>query len=207
MGRSNLIRTHLYPYHVTTRTNNKEWFEIPLNEVWKMCLHSLSHANSVHSVEIIAFVLMANHYHLIVRTPDKNLDKFMYELNKRLSLLIRTRTKRINQVFGGRYKWCLIRSQTYFYNCYRYVYQNPVRANLTKKCENYPYSTLFSIVKNHPLPFQLVDAFGFKDEFALHWLNEKVSQKEIESIRKGLRRSELSQLVDRGTRQKICPLS
>ncbi len=204
MGRATLVRTHLYPYHVTTRTNNKEWFDIPLREVWKMCLHSLSHAHSVYPVNLISFVLMQNHYHMILRTPDANLDLFMYEFNKRLSLLIRSRSKRINSVFGGRYKWCLIRSQTYLYNCYRYVYQNPLRAEIVHRCENYPYSSLHYLIHNKVFPIPLYDAFGFKDEFALHWLNQKVTKDEAMAIKNGLRKTKINDIIsNRKTRQKI----
>ncbi len=203
MTRANLIRTNLYPYHVTTRTNNKEWFDIPLSEVWKICLHSLRHANDICPVEIISFVLMSNHYHLILKTPNQDIDKFMYEFNKRLSLIIRSRSERINKVFGGRYKWCLIRSQTYLYNCYRYVYQNPVRANVVSRCENYPYSTLFHLIHNRPFSVTLFDAFGFKDEYALSWINCQVGAAEVAAIKKGLKKAELVSLKSRQTRSQI----
>lgn len=191
MSRRKLVRTNLYPYHITTRTNNKEWFDIPLDDVWRMSLHSLKHANNVYKVDIIAFVLMQNHYHLIIKTPESNIDLFMYEFNKRLSLLIRTKSKRINYVFGGRYKWSLIRSQTYLYNCYRYVYQNPVRAGITKRCENYPYSSLHCLIFKKKFPLPLIDSFGFKDEYALSWLNMNIKENELFAIRNSLNRAEV----------------
>lgn len=207
MPRKQLIRTNLFPYHVTTRTNNKEWFEIPIKEVWKMCLYSLKRANQKYPVEVISFVLMSNHYHLILKTPNKDIDLFMYEFNKSLSLLIRTRTGRINSVFGGRYKWCLIRSQTYLYNCYRYVYQNPLRANLCGRVENYPYSSLFYLVHGKSFVVQLFDCFGFKDKFALSWLNQAVENEEIDLLRKGLKTSEFKELKSRTTRKPLTHLS
>lgn len=203
MGRKRLIRTHQFPYHVTTRTNNKEWFDIPMNEVWRMCLHSLTHANSVYKVEVISFVLMSNHYHMILRTPDANIDLFMYEFNKRLALMIRTRSNRINQVFGGRYRWSIIRSKQYLYNCYRYVYQNPLRATIVTKCENYPYSTLHYLIHKKHFPVSLVDTFGFKDEFALSWINERINACEEDAIRRSFKRSQVTILKVRNTRRKI----
>ena len=83
MPRKNLIRCNNLPYHVTSRANNKEWFALPMDQVWKICQDCLKAAFDLHKVEIIAFVLMNNHYHLILRTPDANLDQFMYEFNKR----------------------------------------------------------------------------------------------------------------------------
>ena len=207
MPRPNLIRTHLYPYHVTIRTNNKEWFDIPIDRVWEFCLKSLVEANQVHQVRLISFVLMSNHYHMILKTPDCNLDKFMYEFNKRLSLRIRKESRRINSVFGRRYKWCLIKSQTYLYNCYRYVYQNPLRAGLTDNVANYPYSSLYYLVNGKQFPIVLVDSFGFKDQFALTWLNKTIGQVEIEGVRRGLHSSSLKDLKSRTSRKSLTHLS
>jgi len=89
MPRKNLIRTNLYPYHVTIRSNNKEWFDLPREIVWKICLRAMVLANQKHPVRIQAFVLMANHYHLLIWTPQCNLDRFMSVFNvarKKISL-------------------------------------------------------------------------------------------------------------------------
>lgn len=189
MPRKKLIRTSLYPYHVTARSNNKEWFELPISEVWQICCDCLHMANAKYPVEVISFVLMSNHYHLLLFTPSENLDHFMYELNKNISLKIRQRSNRINHIFGGRYKWCLIKSEKYLSNCYRYIYQNPLRAGTTIQCENYPYSTLFYRIRGQPLPFPVYDYLGIIDEYKLLWLNEPFKDDDIEIIRKGLYRN------------------
>jgi putative transposase len=194
MTMSNLVRSNLFPYHITTRTNNKEWFDIPIDIVWGFCLQAIKYANEVHPIEVVSFVLMSNHYHLILRTPNSDLDFFMYEFNKHLSLNIRKRSGHHNSIFGGEYKWCLIRSKTYLYNCYRYVYQNPVRAKLTLNVEDYPYSSLFYL--NHQKEFcvPLFDTFGFKDAYALSWLNLTVGKEELHSVRSGLHSTKLLNL-------------
>jgi len=207
MPRSKLIRTHLYPYHVTIRTNNKEWFDIPLSKVWSFCLDSLKEANEFHPIHLVSFVLMSNHYHMILKTPDSNLDQFMYEFNKRLSLRVRKKSQRINSIFGGRYKWCLIKNQTYLYNCYRYVYQNPLRAGVTTNVANYPYSSLYYLVHGKKFPLMLIDSFGFKDHFALTWLNKTIDEVEISGIRNGLQFSSLDDLKSRTTRKSLTHLS
>lgn len=201
MPRKNLIRNETLPYHVTSRANNQEWFSLPLSEVWAICTRCLKEAYDKHKVEIISFVLMSNHYHLIVRTPDANLDQFMYEFNKRLAFSLKDSTGNINHLLGGRYKWCLIYSQKYFGNCYRYVYQNPKRAHITEKCENYPYSTLHCIVYNKEFVVPIFDQMGFKDQYALNWLNENIDDEETNLIRSGLRRAELKELKDRANRR------
>lgn len=200
MGRKQLIRAANLPYHVTARTNNKEWFELPLIIVWQLAKESLSEAEKVHRVELISFVLMANHYHMLLMTPESNLDLFMYEFNKRLSLKIRERTGRINRIFGGRYKWCLIQSNRYFFNCYRYVYQNPVRAGVVQFCEDYPFSTLKTLINDRRFSVPIHDKFGFKDEYGLRWLNKKIEDDELLELRKKLSRSKLEILKTKSRR-------
>lgn len=172
-------------------------------EVWNICLSALKQANRKHGIELINFVLMNNHYHLMLRTPEENLDRFMYELNKRISQDIRAKAGKVNQVFGGRYKWCLIQSNRYLANCYRYVYQNPLRAGIARSCEDYPYSTLHYVVHKKEFPVQIYDHFGLKDEYNLKWINEKVTENEVDAVRRGLRKRELEVLKDKKTRRPL----
>ncbi len=202
MGRINLIRASHLPYHVTARTNNKEWFEIPLSDVWNLAQESLKEAEQIHHIELISFVLMGNHYHMIIITPNGNLDLFMYEFNKRLSLKIRNQSGRINRIFGGRYKWCLIQSQNYFFNCYRYVYQNPIRAGIVERCEDYPFSTLRSVIKNVRFSVPVHDKYGFKDDYGVMWLNKKIEDDDMLELRKKLSRSTLVDLKTKSRRLK-----
>lgn len=185
MPRKPLIRSKHLPYHVTARSHNKEAFALPIERVWFLALQSLSESHAIHSIELISFVLMSNHYHMLLFTPKGNLDLFMYEFNKRLALKIQSESKNINQVFGGRYKWNLIESNEYFKNSYRYVYQNPLRAGLVYRCEDYRFSTLSASQFSIPV----FDQFGFKDKFMLDWLNQKLVEKDVALIRKKLRRS------------------
>lgn len=201
MPRKNLIRTDKSPYHITIRSNNREWFNIPMNEMWKICLESLAKANTSHPVKIQAFVLMANHYHLIVWTPNCNLDKFMGILNSHISKVIRKKTGRINRIFGDRYKWSLITNQRYHLSCLRYVYQNPIQANITKRCEHYRYSTLYYVNKDIEFSFPLFNPIQKDKEHFIKWVNQKTD--DLENIRKGLQKSTFKLPVSR-TSRRIC---
>lgn len=176
MPRKNLIRSQIHPYHVTTRSNNKEWFTLSMPQMWKICLDGLKRANERHPVKIHAFVLMQNHYHLMLTTPDANVDKFMYELNYHISRTVRIRTKRINHVFGQRYKWSLIETRGYHLNVIRYVYQNPLKKNLAIRCEDYPYSTLFYYVRKIDLGFPLTEPLMGESPLVLDWFNQRAQR-------------------------------
>ena len=196
MPRKPLIRSAHLPYHVTSRSHNKEAFALSTENVWLLALQTFSEAHALHPIELVSFVLMSNHYHMLLYTPRANLDLFMYEFNKRLALKIQSESQNINQVFGGRYKWNLIESNTYFSNCYRYVFQNPVRAGLVYRCEEYRYSTLSCSLGKSEFSIPLYDKFGFKDEYALSWLNERLGEKEISVLKRKLKRSEIG-IIDK----------
>lgn len=194
MPRIPLIRSVNNPYHVTTRTNNKEWFDLELSEVWEIASQSLKEAHVLHRVNIVSFVLMNNHYHLLLYTPEGNLDLFMYEFNKRFAIRLKNKTGRVNKIFGGRYKWCLISSQSYFYNCYRYVYQNPIRAGLVDRAERYEFSTLKNVLEHNNFIVPLHDSVGFKDQRVLNWINERFDETSLGEIKKKLYRAQISEL-------------
>jgi len=192
MARKNLIRVNNYPYHVTIRTNNREWFNIPQSVIWKIAISSIHIANYKYPVNIDAFVLMNNHYHLLLYTPDANLDKFMNILNSNISREIRRRTGRINRIFGDRYKWKIITSEQYYLTVIKYILQNPLRALLVKKCEEYRYSTIFYQINNIAIGIRLPPSF-ISDEF-LAFINVPLENTKTLELKKSLNQIGFSQV-------------
>lgn len=185
MPRPLLIRSETHPYHVTSRTNNKEFFPLPLDEVWKIMIGELIYLQKNYSIAIHAFVLMGNHFHLLCHTPKGNLDQVMRLFLRMTSIKITRKAENINHLWGGRYKWSLIESQTHYYQVYRYLYQNPLRAKICQRVEEYPFSTLREV----PFPLHTFVPMSFGGhEGELHWLNEHYDQEDQELIKLGLRK-------------------
>ncbi|MBF0206849.1 MAG: transposase [Oligoflexia bacterium] len=211
MPRKNLIKTNEFHYHITSRSNNKEWFHLPIYQVWDYSLQSMELAYNKHKVEICAFVLMKNHYHLLLKTPELNIDKFMYEFNKQLSKKIRKTSNRINHVFGGRYRWSIIDNEKYFYQVLKYIYLNPVKCGEVSSAETYPYSTLFIIWNNKNFVVPLThDYTKFMDSnditTFINWINQNFEKKNhYETIKKGLKHSifTISQLRESSERKNF----
>lgn len=180
MPRKKLIRSPDHVYHITSRSNSKEWFYIPSKECWRICVELLREGCPRFGIELHAFVLMHNHYHLLVRFPDAPIDKFMHFFNKNMSKRINMASGRINHVFGGSYKWSLIDSSPYYFNAIKYVYQNPLRAGMCARVEQYPYSTYHG--KKHGLSVSPLKGLD------LDWLNDLYSEESRQRIRKGFKR-------------------
>ena len=191
MPRKKLIYTHEYPYHVTARSNNREWFYLSKPKVWKIFVNQLNLSIKKHSIIIHAFVLMDNHYHLILSTDSKfDLGVVMRDFQRSVSRRINSESNRINHVFGGPYKGSLIDNQEYFSNVLKYVLSNPVEAQICDNAEDYRFSTIHNR-EEIPLTSLLNSFYSIipTGEDFLLWVNEKFDDKYNESIKLGLRKA------------------
>ena len=173
MPRKRLITQPSLPYHVTGRSHNREWFKVSIDELWTITSNYLFFISHAFEFKIHSFVLMNNHFHMLVTTPQSNLPEGMRYFMREVSRSISYRTGDINQNFGGPYHWCLLDSYYYYVNAYKYVYRNPVEANLCHRCEDYPYSSLPGILGQSKITFPMMeDSFLLGSlENQMAWLN------------------------------------
>lgn len=186
MPRPLLIKSDSHPYHITSRCNNKEFFPLPLDLVWPIMLKHLKRCQVEKSLAIHAFVLMGNHFHLLCHTPLSNIDECMHSFLRSVSIEINRLAQKQNHLWSGRYRWSLINSQRHYYQVYRYIYQNPIRAKIVTNVQDYPWTTLgkllpFPIHSNVPMTF-------CGEEGELIWLNEKYEEEDLNLIKLGLRK-------------------
>ena len=90
---------------------------------------------------VFGFVLMDNHYHLIIQTLDKKLQGIMHQINNKYSKYFNSKYKRVGHVFQGRYKAILVQDERYLIGLLRYVHQNPVEAHICRTVEEYKWSS------------------------------------------------------------------
>ena len=74
-----------------------------------------------------AYVLMNNHYHLLMETPRANLSQTMQWLNVSYSVWFNRRHRRVGHLFQGRFKAILVEPEVWGLELSRYVHLNPVR--------------------------------------------------------------------------------
>jgi putative transposase len=94
-----------------------------------------------YGVELHAYCLMGNHYHLLVRTPRANLGRAMRHLDGVYTQHYNKSMSRDGVLFRGRYKACLIDADSYLIEVSRYIHLNPVRAKLISRPEQYLWSS------------------------------------------------------------------
>ena len=159
--------------------------------LWEIFIESMDKAQSLFGCEFHAFVLMSNHYHLIVSTPRSNIDKVMEQIQREVAKISNRKSSRINHFFGGPYKWSLIHEENYYWNAVKYVFRNPVRAGICEKIQSYKYSSFNTTVPN--FEWKMTDVFYDKSkpiDLDVSWLNDPFLNEIEEGIRAGLRRKQ-----------------
>ena len=96
-------------YHVTARGNNRQRIYLDARDR-RHLLELLAEMRERQALEVHAFVLMDNHYHLLVRTPHANLSAAIQWLNVAYSVWWNRRHGRTGHVFQGRFKAVVVES-------------------------------------------------------------------------------------------------
>jgi putative transposase len=191
MGRPKRIFSDQYPYHITARCINKEWFNLPIEEVWDIFSNHLFFCHHGFKAQIHAFVLMNNHFHLLISTPLGNIDKIMYYVMKETSREITFKSRRINQTYGGPYFASLITKDIHFNHAYKYIYRNPVDAGLCHRAENYTFSTLHALIglRKTIIPLVSDELLIPNMEHTLNWINTAYSSSARDDIKHAMKKS------------------
>lgn len=205
MARAKAILQSQFPYNISARCINREWFEVPMDEVWDIFCHELTRTSNDHNLVIHSFVLMSNHYHLIASTPDANISQCMHQFMSRTSRKLTRAGNRINETFAGRHYKCILQHPNYYLNAYKYNYRNPVAAGICEKVEDYPFSTLSGKIKRSLLKIPICEDTNLISDPAgtLRWLNTAPDAKKIEGFRFGLRHQFFISKKDRITNRPL----
>ena len=116
-------------WHVTSRGNERR--SIFREEAdRRLFLAKLAETIEVFAWRLHAYVLMGNHYHLLLETPEPNLSRGMHRLNATYSQKFNRTHERVGHLFQGRFKGILVEKEPHLLELVRYVVLNPVRAGL-----------------------------------------------------------------------------
>jgi len=140
-----------FPHHVVQRGNNKEAVFTD-EEDRRRYLNLLTKYSVKWEPPILSYCLMTNHVHLLTK-PQEN--ESLYKMMQGVTLCYtqhrNRKYNRTGRLWESRYHSCIVESERYLWAVARYIEQNPVRAMMTEKPEDYPYSSArahFGLVKN-----------------------------------------------------------
>jgi REP-associated tyrosine transposase len=127
-------------YHVFARGNAKqEIFSDDRDH--HIFLDVASDAILRFSWQCLAYCLMPNHYHLVVKTSGADLSRGMRQINGVYAQRFNRRHDRVGHLFQGRFGATLIQADEHLLEAIRYVVQNPVRAGLVERIEQWPWTS------------------------------------------------------------------
>lgn len=116
-------------YHLTGRGNARQ--RIFADEVdCAKFVQLLVAAIARYELELHAYVLMGNHYHLIAETRRANLGRAMHWLTTAYTVYYNRRHRRVGHLFQSRYKSIVVEAEGYLLGLSRYLHLNPVRGRV-----------------------------------------------------------------------------
>jgi len=101
---------------------------------------------------VFAWVLMGNHFHLFLRTPDADLSAGMHDLNSAYATGFNRRHGRRGPLLQGRFHAVLVERERHAWELSRYVHLNPVRARLVAAPADYRWSSAADTLGRRPAP-------------------------------------------------------
>ena len=128
-------------FHVIVQGINKE-FIFEKDQYKDKYFKLLKETKEEHTIDIISYVIMSNHVHLLLHTDEiKELSDFMKKINEDVARYYNYFENRVGYVYRDRFLSEPITNQKYLLHCISYIHNNPVKANMVQKCEDYKYSS------------------------------------------------------------------
>jgi putative transposase len=142
-------------YHVTCRGNQRiKIFDDDKDR--KRFLKVLAESVEVFKVEVHCYVLMSNHFHFFLKTPEANLGRFMQRFNTAYITYYNLRHQKSGHLYQGRYKAILVEADEYLLELSRYIHLNTVRLKKYRETsieekgkilKNYKWSSLTGYIR------------------------------------------------------------
>ena len=138
-------------WHVTSRGNERREIFRDRNDR-STFLEILSTTVELARWRLHAYVLMSNHYHLLIETPQRTLSRGVKRLNEWWARHFNWRHDRVGHLFQGRFTGILVERETHLLELVRYVVLNPVRCGAVEHAFDYEWSNYRATAGLTPRP-------------------------------------------------------
>ncbi|MFT5387876.1 MAG: putative transposase [Candidatus Omnitrophota bacterium] len=127
-------------HHITQRGNNRKVVFEEEADYKNYCFWINKYAK-VYGVEILAYCLMSNHVHFIIKPKDAcGVSRLFNTVHMRYTQYVNYKNKTNGHLWQGRFFSCVM-DDKHTITCVRYVDRNPVRAGMVQYPWNYPWSS------------------------------------------------------------------
>ena len=140
MGRAWRIEYEGALYHILSRGNEqKDIFYDDQDRL--LFLKTIGEMSERFEIDVFAYVLMGNHYHLLLKTNRANLSKSMQWLGLTYTRRFNLRHSRSGHLFQGRFKSIIVQNAAYLMRLSCYIHRNPLRAGIVERLADYDWSS------------------------------------------------------------------
>ena len=139
----------------------------------------------VYGVVLHDYVLMDNHYHLLIENSQENLSLFMRQINANYAIYFNKKSRRTGHLWQGRYRSWFIVTEDHLYQTIRYIAYNPIEAHITENIRDYPHALSSKILRGEKLPPCAGDSLLIKQydpRTLAAFLDEPMSHEEISRL-------------------------
>lgn len=171
MGRKPRIEYYGAIYHIVQK--EKDGGLVFKDEEDKsQIIEIINEAKIKYDYRIFAYVIMGNHYHLLIQTLNIPISKIMHYINSGYAKYYNSKYSKEGSVFGRRYKSIIIKNEKTIPSIIKYIHLNPVKHNTCKSIMEYNWSSD---------PFYRVNVEGIVD---IAEILNTISRNRIEAIEK-----------------------
>lgn len=176
-------------YHIMIQGDEKKYiFSKPIYK--EKYIYLLKRNAFRNDIRIIAYCIMDNHVHILLHSNEiERISKMMLQCGTSYGKFFSKERNNVGHVFRDRYRSEAIYDKTYLINCIKYIHENPVKAGITKKCDDYIFSS-YNEYLNKIKPFydEMIESCDFSDDEYLdiirnsHTENDYIDDIEKEKI-------------------------
>lgn len=127
-------------YHIINRGNNRQAIFLE-EEDFRRYLSLLYHYKKKYNYKIFAFCLMTNHVHLLIQVNQASVSRIMQSLTIGHTKHYHFKYCCCGHLWQGRFKSPIVSGDEYLLEAMRYIEQNPLRARMVERIEDYPWSS------------------------------------------------------------------
>jgi len=172
-------------YHVLNRGNGKEKIFHKEEDLWAF-IELIKEAKKRYPLDIFAYCLMPNHFHIVVRPFQANyLSKWMQWLMTSHVRRYHRHYKTTGHIWQGRFKSFIIQKDEHLLTVLRYVERNPVRARLVFSAKDWNWSSHKERISEESekvidnIPINLPNEWS-------KYVDEPLTEKELEKLRQSV---------------------
>jgi REP element-mobilizing transposase RayT len=127
-------------YHVMLRGVNRDAIFLEVED-YERFLHALARTRELSGCSVLAYCLMTNHVHLVVRTADEPIGDVVRRLGVRYAGWFNEKYGRVGHLFQDRFRSVPVETDAQLVTLVRYVWNNPLEAGIAERAEDYPWSS------------------------------------------------------------------